>query len=131
LCNGAKDPRKGLERLSALGQRLVIRANHLPADLALLGLLEDLRGAASAVLALSESAPSFTIYPLTRTVFEATQRIIALATDDDYLRAGTLRQTRRSADPTTSCARTSRELCRNGIQESCQGWGYRHLNLTA
>jgi hypothetical protein len=83
VCNGAKDPRKGLEQLSALGQRLVIRAYHLPADLALLGLLEDLRGAASAVLALSESAPSFTIYPPTRTVFEATQRIIALATDDD------------------------------------------------
>jgi hypothetical protein len=86
--NGAKDTRKRLEHLSALGERLVIRADHLPADLALLGLLEDLRGAASAVLALSEDAPSFATYPLARTAFEATQRIIALATDDDYLRTG-------------------------------------------
>ncbi len=84
-----KDTRKRLEQLSALGDRLVIRADHLPADLALLGLLEDLRGAASAVLALSENAPSFATYPLARTAFEATQRIIALATDDDYLRTGT------------------------------------------
>lgn len=88
MWSGAKDTRKRLERLSALADRLVIRADHLPADLALLGLLEDLRGAASAVLALSEDAPSFAIYPLARTAFEATQRIIALATDDEYLRTG-------------------------------------------
>lgn len=88
MWSGAKDTRKRVEHLAALAERLVIRADHLPADLALLGLLEDLRGAASAVLALSENAPSFVIYPLARTAFEATQRIIALATDDDYLRTG-------------------------------------------
>ena len=89
MWNSAKDTRKRLDELSALSQRLVIRADHLPADLALLGLLEDLRGAASAVLALSDGAPSLATYPLTRTAFEAAQRIIALATEDDYVPAGT------------------------------------------
>lgn len=89
MWNGAKDTLEKLEQLSALSQRLVIRADHLPADLALLGLLEDLRGAASAVLALSEGVHSLATDPLTRIAFEATQRIIVLATDDDYLRTGT------------------------------------------
>ena len=88
MWNGAKSTIGRLEQLTALSQRLLIRADHLPADLTLLGLVEDLLEAASAVLALSESAASIVTYPLTRTAFEAAQRIIVLATDDDYLRTG-------------------------------------------
>jgi hypothetical protein len=80
---------KSLERLKVRRQELTIRAESLPADLALLGLVDDLLGAAAAAIALAADESLTVVYPLTRIAFEAAQRIIVLATDDDYLTVGT------------------------------------------
>lgn len=76
-----------LAALSTLRQRFEIGAHSLPADLAVLGLLDDLLDSASVAIALTKEARR-AAYPLVRTAFEAAQRIVALATDDDYLRTG-------------------------------------------
>lgn len=78
-----------LARVIALRSRLVIRADSLPADLALAGLLDDLLGAATTAIALLANQSTAVAYPLTRIAFEAAQRAIVLATDGDYLRVGT------------------------------------------
>jgi hypothetical protein len=80
--------RTQLSKLAHLRERFEIRADLLPADLALTGLLDDLLDASSAAIEFAERSTR-AIYPLVRTAFEAAQRIVALATDDDYLRVGT------------------------------------------
>jgi len=80
--------RSEFERIRALRQRLRIRADSLPADLALAGLLDDLVATVATVLTLPTESTSV-LYPLARIAFEDAQRIVALATDDDYLRVGT------------------------------------------
>jgi uncharacterized membrane protein len=83
------DVTKSLEHLNAVRERFTIRAQLLPADLALVGLYNDLRDAASLVIVLCQIDAPVAAFPLARIVFEATQRIIALATEDDYVRVGT------------------------------------------
>lgn len=78
-----------LERISVLRSRLAIRADTLPADLALAGLLDDLLGAATAAMAMVADQSTAVAYPLTRIAFEAAQRAIVLATDEHYLSVGT------------------------------------------
>lgn len=80
-----------LEQLKARKERFVVRAELLPADLALIGLLQDLLDAASGAFQLCQpgTPAAAAAFPLTRTVFEAAQRLIALATSDDYVRVGT------------------------------------------
>lgn len=80
--------RTELSKLADLREQFDIRADSLPADLALAGLLENLLEAAAAAIQVLENSTQ-AVYPLARTAFEAAQRIVALATDDDYLRVGT------------------------------------------
>ena len=77
-----------LSEIADLRKRLEIRADLLPADLALTGLLDDLIEVSTAAIELAEQSTR-AVYPLVRTAFESAQRIVALATDDDYLRVGT------------------------------------------
>ena len=78
-----------LDQLKALRQGFVIRAERLAADVAMVGLIDDLLDAAHSAVELSRSGALSSAFPQTRTVFEAAQRVIAVATDDDYLRVGT------------------------------------------
>lgn len=80
--------RTQLSKLKTLRGWFEIRADSLPADLALTGLLEDLLDASSAAIEIAEQSTR-AVFPLVRAAFEAAQRIVALATDDDYLRVGT------------------------------------------
>jgi hypothetical protein len=77
-----------LKALTALRVQFEIRADLLPADLALAGLIDDLLSASQAAVDLVEHSTR-TAYPLVRTAFEAAQRIVVLATDDNYLSTGT------------------------------------------
>jgi hypothetical protein len=77
-----------LRRLDALRKQFVIRAASLPADFALVGLYNDVYDSASLAADLCEPDIHAAAFPLARTVFEAAQRLIALATDEDYLRTG-------------------------------------------
>ena len=86
--SGDEGYRTQFSELAALRERSEIRADFLPADLALRGLLDDLLDASSAVIESGERSTR-AVYPLVRTAFEAAQRIVALATDDDYLSVGT------------------------------------------
>jgi hypothetical protein len=74
--------------LKTLRDQFEIRADLLPADLALVGLLDDLLDASTATIEFVDRSTRV-VYPLVRTAFEAAQRIVALATDEDYLRIGT------------------------------------------
>jgi hypothetical protein len=77
-----------LERLSELRVRFAIRIESLPADLTLLGLLDELREAAFSAIQLCHLLEQQAAFPLARLAFEAAQRIIVLATEDDYARVG-------------------------------------------
>jgi hypothetical protein len=77
-----------LEHLELLRGRFEIRADTLPADLTLAGLYNELRDAVFLAVELSNRHIHVAAFPLARMVFEATQRVIALATDDDYVRVG-------------------------------------------
>lgn len=72
------------------GQRdaFTISVESLPADLALVGLVDDVLDAAAIALDVVDQQVR-AAYPLVRTAFEAAQRIVALGTDDDYLSTGT------------------------------------------
>ena len=50
--------------------------------------MDDLLDASSAAIEFADKSTRV-VYPLVRTAFEAAQRIVALASDDDYLRVGT------------------------------------------
>ena len=77
-----------LERLGEYRERFVIRIASLPADLAFLGLLDELREAAFSAIQLCHLHEQQAAFPLVRLAFEAAQRVIVLATDDDYARVG-------------------------------------------
>jgi len=85
---GDEGCRTQFSKLATLRERFEIRADLLPADLALAGLLDDLLDASSAAMELVQRSTRV-VYPLVRTAFETAQRVVALATDDDYLGAGT------------------------------------------
>jgi hypothetical protein len=78
-----------LNHLSAVRDKVLIRAELLPADLALVGLYNELREAAFQAMELCHLHAQSAAFPLARTVFEATQQIIVLATEDDYVGVGT------------------------------------------
>ena len=78
-----------LNHLSSIRERFLIRAELLPADLALVGLYNELRDAAFLAFELCHLHAQPAAFPLARTVFEATQQIIVLATEDNYLGVGT------------------------------------------
>lgn len=78
-----------LNHLSSVRERFLIQAELLPADLAIEGLYNQLRDAAFLAVELCRLHAQSAAFPLARTVFEATQQIIVLATEDDYLSVGT------------------------------------------
>ena len=77
-----------LSHLNTIRERFLIRAELLPADLALVGLCNELREAAYLAVELCRLHAQPAAFPLARTVFEATQRVIVLATEEDYLSVG-------------------------------------------
>lgn len=78
-----------LNHLSSVRERFLIRAELLPADLAVVGLYNEVREAAYLVVELCRLHAQSAAFPLARTIFEATQQIIVLATEDYYLNMGT------------------------------------------
>jgi hypothetical protein len=78
-----------LTKLGAVRDRFVMRAELLPADLALAGLLNEIRDAAFLATELCHLHAQLAAFPLARKVFEATQQLMVLATEDDYLSVGT------------------------------------------
>jgi len=78
-----------LSQLNAVRDQFEIRAELLPADLALVGLYSTLQDAAYSAVELCRLHAQSAAFPMARTTFEATQQIIALATEDDYLGVGT------------------------------------------
>ncbi len=78
-----------LEHLNVLRKEFAVYAASLPADLALAGLVDALLDAAKAAVQLCNANAPVVAFPLARIVFEAAQRVIVLATADDYVRVGT------------------------------------------
>lgn len=78
-----------LNHLSSVREQFLIRAELLPADLALVGLYNELREAAFLAVELCRLHAQSGAFPLARTVFEATQQIIVLATEEEYIGVGT------------------------------------------
>src|SRR5256885_1689695 len=78
-----------LNHLDSVRERLLLRAELLPADLALVGLYNEIREAAFLAVELCRLHAQSAAFPLARRVFEATQQIIVLATEEDYLGVGT------------------------------------------
>ena len=75
--------------LGPIREQFQIRAELLPADLAIVGLYTELRESAFLAVELCRLHAQSAAFPLARTVFEATQQLIVLATEDDYLSVGT------------------------------------------
>jgi len=92
-----------LNHLDSVRERFLMRAELLPADLAFVGLYNELREAAFLAVELCRLHAQSAAFPLARRVFEATQQIIVLGTEEDYLGVGTrawlyhLRKARRVA----------------------------------
>lgn len=64
------------------------RATTLPADIALLGLVDDVIDAVGATADLLPGSRPHRALALLRTAFEGAQRVLVLATEDDYVVAG-------------------------------------------
>ncbi len=77
-----------INHLDSVRERFLIRAELLPADLAFVGLYNELREAAFLAVELCRLHAQSAAFPLARRVFEATQQIIVLATEEDYLGVG-------------------------------------------
>jgi hypothetical protein len=79
----------GLWQLDAACDTFVVRADRLPADLAVVGLCNEIREAACSAVELCRLHGQSPAFPSARSVFEATQQLIVLAIDVDYLGVGT------------------------------------------
>jgi hypothetical protein len=80
--------RKGIEAVRRYRQHHGFRAWTLVPDLALIGLTDDLTDAAETALDLLASTRPYRAYMMARVAFEATQRLLILATAPDYLTLG-------------------------------------------
>lgn len=78
-----------LGQLDTVRDRFIVRAERLPADLAVLWLCNEIREAAYSAVELRRLHAQSAAFPSARTVFEATQQLIVLATEDDYVGIGT------------------------------------------
>src|SRR5712671_2765753 len=78
-----------IDGLRRLRQHHGVRAATLLPDLALIGLVDDTIDAAETALDLLEGARPYRAYAMVRVAFEAAQRLLVLATSDDYLHLGT------------------------------------------
>jgi len=78
-----------LSQLDNVRDTFIVRADRLPADLAVLGLCNEIREAAYSAVELCRLHAQSAAFPSARTVFEATQQLIVLATEGDYIGVGT------------------------------------------
>ncbi|HAF22684.1 MAG TPA: hypothetical protein DCK93_07175 [Blastocatellia bacterium] len=80
---------QSIDGLRRLRQRHGVRAATLLPDLALIGLVDDTIDAAETALDLLEGPRPYRAYAMVRIAFEAAQRLLVLATSDEYLHLGT------------------------------------------
>jgi hypothetical protein len=78
-----------IDGLQRLRQHHGVRAATLVPDLALIGLVNDMIDAAETALDLLEGERPYRAYAMERVAFEAAQRLLVLATSDEYLNLGT------------------------------------------
>lgn len=78
-----------LKQLQSLRAEHGLRAATLVPDLAFIGLLDDTVDAAEAALDLLRTSRPYRAYSMARIAFEAAQRLLILATADDYVGLGT------------------------------------------
>ena len=78
-----------LDTLEKLRSQYGFRAETLLPDIAFVGLIDDCIDAAQTALELLESPRPYRAYSMVRVAFEASQRILPLATSSDYVRLGT------------------------------------------
>jgi hypothetical protein len=122
-----------LNHLSSVREKVLIRAELLPADLALVGLYNELRDAAFLTVELCHLHAQSAAFPMARTVFEATQQLIVLATEDDYLSVGTrawlyhLRKEKRVAESARG-AEAAHDWFQQAVREIQRIWGAYNSN---
>lgn len=85
----AKTLAQSIDGLRRLRQHHGVRAATLLPDLALIGLVDDTIDAAETALDLLEGPRPYRAYAMVRVAFEAAQRLLVLATSDEYLHLGT------------------------------------------
>lgn len=78
-----------LKQLQSLHAEHGLRAAALVPDLAFIGLLDDVVDAAEAAIDLLRTSRPYRAYSMARVAFEAAQRLLVLATADDYVGLGT------------------------------------------
>jgi len=83
------DPAQLIEVLQRGRQAYGFRAETLVPDIAFIGLVDDCIDAAQTALELLASSRPHRAYSMARVAFEASQRIVVLATSPDYIRLGT------------------------------------------
>jgi hypothetical protein len=83
------DISKLIAKLRELRDLHGFRAETLVPDLALVGLVDDTVDAAEEALQLSRGPRAYRAYAMVRVAFEAAQRLLVLATANDYIRLGT------------------------------------------
>ena len=81
--------KKKLERLRSLRVEHGIRAETLIPDLAFIGLVDDVLDATETAMELLDSSRPYRAYAMVRVAFEACQRVLVIATADDYVGTGT------------------------------------------
>jgi len=77
-----------LDTLQKLRSQYGFRAETLLPDIAFVGLIDDCIDAGQTALELLESPRPYRAYSMVRVAFEASQRILPLATSSDYIRLG-------------------------------------------
>lgn len=83
------DPRISLEAVQQLRTQHGFRAETLVPDIAFIGLIDDCIDAGQTAIQLLESPQPYRAYSMLRVAFEATQRLLLLATNPDYMCLGT------------------------------------------
>lgn len=81
--------RDQIESLRRLRAEHGFQARHLVPDLAFVGLIDEAIDGAEAAFLLVSSPQPHRAYSMVRVVFEATQRLLVIATAPDYVRLGT------------------------------------------
>lgn len=83
-----REPEQVLRQLRRLADEFQPTIDTLVADIALLGFIENVIESATTALLVAESPTPKRAYPNIRTAFESVQQAILVATDVDYVRAG-------------------------------------------
>lgn len=86
---GSDHLRNLFDTLQQLRLQYGFRAETLVPDIAFIGLIDDCIDAGQTALELLESPRPYRAYSMVRVAFEASQRLLPLATSSDYIRLGT------------------------------------------